>query len=213
MNCTDFNERIAEFVAGEVTPELKTEMAAHEQICLTCRQTVAHWREMEMLVRASLPAEEPRRSFFVPFPPRRTGWLETARTLFGLTSMASVAACLLLIAIFRPSVHLDRSQLSVNFAPSSIESTAATAPVMTEAQVRSLVQQLLAKDVALQKAGGPTASTPITLIPATSEDANRMSQLAVQVQMLKENQFALWQQVQQHGLYLQSAWRPPSVQP
>lgn len=211
MNCPDFKERIAEFVAGELAPELQTEMDAHEQICLTCRQTVAHWREMESLLRSSLPVQNPPRSFFLPLPPRHASWLETARLWFGFASMATVTACLLLFALLRPSVRVDHSQVSVDFAHARTESAAVPASAVTAEQVQGLVQQAL-EEVTSQKSNTLPGAAPSKATPAAIEEANRMNQLAVQVQMLKETQSALWQQVQQHGLYLQSSWRGPSDQ-
>jgi hypothetical protein len=34
--------------------------------------------------------------------------------------------------------------------------------------------------------------------------------MGVELEMLKETEASLWRQVQQHGLYLQSAWQRPS---
>ena len=185
-------------------------MDAHEKLCPACQHAVADWRQMESLLRSSWPAEDPRRSFFLPVPPR-TGWIETARTWFGLASMAAVAACLLLFVILRPSVHVDRSQLSINFAATHTESAVMPSQVVTQAQVQAWVLEAVAQ-AALQG----TEKTPEAAVPKTaasgSEEANHAAQLAVQIQMLKENQASLWQQVQQHGLYLQSSWRSPSNQ-
>jgi len=211
MNCSDFKELIAERVAGELTPELKTEMDAHEKLCPACQHAVADWRQMESVLRSSWPAEEPSRSFLLPIPPPRTGWIETARTWFGLASMAAVTACLLLFALLRPSVHVDRSQLSINFAPMHAESGAMPSQIVTEAQVQAWVQEAVAETASQRGEKMPeVAASKAT--PTGSEEANRSAQLAVQIQMLKENQASLWQQVQQHGLYLQSSWRSPSDQ-
>ena len=211
MNCSDFKDLIAERVAGELTPELKAEMDAHEKVCPVCQQAVVDWRQMESLLRSSWPAEDPRRSFLLPFPPSRTGWIQTARTWFSLASMAAVAACLFLFALLRPSVHVDRSQLSINFAPARTESGAGPSQVVTEAQVQAWVQEAVVQATAQRTEKMPEVAAAKTT-SAGSEEANRAAQLAVQIQMFKENQASLWQQVQQHGLYLQSSWRSPSDQ-
>lgn len=209
MNCSDFKDLIAERMAGELTPERKAEIDAHEKLCPACQHAVADWRQMESLLRSNWPAEDPRRSFFLPVPPR-TRWIETARTWFSLASMAAVTACLLLFALLRPAVRFDRSQLSINFAPTHTESGAVPSPVVTEAQVHAWVQDAVAQAVSQRAESTPAVVSKA--IPADSEEANRAAQLAVQIQMLKENQASLWQQVQQHGLYLQSSWRTPSDQ-
>jgi len=211
MNCSDFKELIAERVAGELTPELKTEMDAHEKLCPACHQAVADWRQMESLIRSSWPAEDPRRSFLLPIPFPRTDWMDTARTWFSLASMAAVAACLFLFALLRPSVHVDRSHLSINFAPTNTESGAPPSQAVTEAQVQAWVQEAVAQ-AALQRTEKMPEAVASKVLPASSEETNRAAQLAVQIQMLKENQASLWQQVQQHGLYLQSSWRSPTDQ-
>jgi hypothetical protein len=210
MNCSDFKDLIAERMAGELTPELKADTDAHEKLCPACQHAVADWQQMESLLRSGWPAEDPRRSFFLPIPPR-TGWIETVRTWISMASMAAVTACLLLFALLRPAVHVDRSQLSINFAPTHTESGAMSSPVVTEAQVHAWVQDAVAQAAAQRTEKMPEAAAAKTT-PAGSEEANHAAQLAVQIQMLKENQASLWQQVQQHGLYLQSSWRSPSDQ-
>lgn len=211
MNCSDFKDMISEHVAGELTPELKQEMEAHEKACAACQHAVEEWRQMETLLRSSLPAEDPRRSFFLPIPPRRVRWLEIARTGFGFASMAAVAACLLLFVVLRPAVHLDRRQLSVSFASTPIESAAVSAQPLSQAQVQAWVQEAFAQAASQSPEKMPEAGA-LKPTPVAAEQANRLAQLAVQIQLLKENQLSLWQQVQQHGLYLQSSWHPPSGQ-
>jgi Putative zinc-finger len=201
MNCNDFQQRIAERMAGELPAEQKKEMEAHEQTCLACQRAVQEWRQMESLLRASWPPEDPRVPFFVPSPQRQGGWLTTARTWFGLASMAAVTACLLLLVMLRPSLRYERSQLSINFGRGE-KAAVMPAEVVTQAQVQTWVQQALAQ--------APVEGT-LTAQPTSSneEAARRIAQIAVQVEMLRRNQLSLWQQVEQHGLYLQSAWRDP----
>jgi len=209
MNCSDFKEWIPERVSGELTPEKKQEMESHESSCSTCRQALAEWRQMESLLRSSWPVEDLRRSFFLPVPPRRSGWLETARTWFGLASMAAVTGCLLLLVLFRPAIHLDRGQLSVNFFSTSSESAGTAAQPITQAQVQGWVQDALSQSVS-QTSSKANEIAPSKPVATSIEDADHVAQLAAQIQLLKENQLSLWQEVNQHGLYLQSSWRPAS---
>jgi len=207
MNCSDFKEWIPECVSEELTPERKQEMESHESSCSTCRQTLAEWHQMESLLRSSWPAEDPKRSFFLPVPPRRAVLIEMARTWFGLASMAAVTGCLLLLVLFRPAIHFDRGQLSVNFSSASSENAVIAAQPVTQAQVQAWVQDALAQSVSQtsSKTNEIASSKPTR---TGNEDADRVAQLAAQIQLLKENQLSLWQEVNQHGLYLQSSWRP-----
>jgi anti-sigma factor RsiW len=209
MNCPDFEKLMAERVAEELTAERRAEMDAHEQSCPGCRQALAEWQKMQALLLASWPAEEPRRPFFLPNPRRQNSWLETARTWFGFASMATVAGCLLLLAALRPAMSYDHGQLSINFSTARGEAGAMSAQAVTPTQVQAWVRQALEQATADGSAETqPTSGT--SPIRSSAEQARRVTQLGVQVQMLKENQSALWQQVEQHGLYLQSAWRGPS---
>jgi len=211
MNCPDFEKLIAERVAEELTAEQRAEMDAHEQSCSGCRHALAEWQRMQAMLLASWPEENPRMSFFLPNPSPPGSWLETARTWFGLASMATVAGCLLLLAVLRPAVSYDHSQLSINFGTVRSEARAISAQAVTQTQVQAWVRQALEQATA----AGATETQPTSgasPIPSSAEQARRVTQLGVQVEMLKENQSALWQQVEQHGLYLQSAWRGPSDQ-
>jgi anti-sigma factor RsiW len=209
MNCSDFKNLIAERTAEEVTAEQRAEMEAHEKTCPGCQHALAEWQRMQSLLLASWPAEEPRRPFFLPNPARRGNWLETARTWFGLASIATVAGCLLLLVVLRPAVSYDHSQLSINFGAARNDARAISAQAVTQTQVQAWVRQELAQATAPAESQPTSGTSPV---PSNTEQARRVTQLGVQVQMLKENQSALWQQVEQHGLYLQSAWRGPSDQ-
>jgi len=86
-----------------------------------------------------------------------------------------------------------------------------SAQAVTQEQVQGWVRQALEQATAVGVAEGqPTSGA--SAIPSNAEQARRVTQLGVRVEMLQENQSALWQQVEQHGLYLQSAWRGPSDQ-
>ena len=151
-------------------------------------------------------------SFLLPNPGRPVGWFETARNWFGLASMGAVTVCLLLLAILRPTIAFDRSHLSVNFGRTGVETEAIAAPAVTQAQVEAWVQQAVA-----QASSQPPSTVEQTSgskgIPSNEEVAQRMTQMGVQMEMLKLNQSSLWQQVEQHSLYLQSAWRGSSDAP
>jgi len=209
MNCTDFEKLIAERVGEELSAEQKAEMDVHEKSCAHCRLVLAEWQKIQTLLLASWPAEEPRRPFFLPNPRRQTTWLETARTWFGLASMATVTGCFLLLVVLRPAVSYDHSQLSINFGAARSQEGTMSAQAVTQAQVQAWVRQALEQaTVAGVAEAQPTSGA--SQIPSSAEQARRVTQIGVQVEMLKENQSALWQQVEQHGLYLQSAWRGAS---
>ena len=161
---------------------------------------------MESLLRASWPSEDPRVPFFLPNPRLQGGWAATVRTWLGWVSMAAVTGCLLLLVILRPSVNFERSQLSINFGNAG---KATPSEVITQAQVQAWVQQALAQ-AATETASKPQPAAALTAVPSNEEELRRVAQLAVQIEMLRRNQLSLWQQVQQHGLYLQSAWRAPA---
>jgi len=162
---------------------------------------------MQFLLRSSWPAENPRRSFFLPVPPPRASWLDTARAWFGVASMAAVTGCLLLLVLFRPAIHFDRGQLSLNFASASSETAGSAVQPVTQAQVQAWVRDALAQSSSEASAKAQEVTTSKSFA-TSNEDADRVAQLAVQLQLLKENQLSLWQEVQQHGLYLKSAWHP-----
>ena len=212
MNCPDFQELIAERIAGEVPTERRREMDAHEEICPSCRRLVTEWREMQSLLVASWPTADPALPLFLPNPPRRSSWLQTAQTWFGFASMAAVTACLLMLAILRPSVNFDRRQLAINFSQSHADEEVISAPAVTQAQVQTWVRQALDQSMPqsgekMQPVSGSRALSP------SEEQTRRIAQLGVEFEILRENQGSLWQQVEQHGLYLQSAWRVPSDAP
>lgn len=209
MNCSDFQQLIAERVAGELSPAQKQDMDEHEQSCPDCRRAVETWQQLESLLRGSWPAEDPHVSFFLPNRQRPVQWLETARNWFGLASMAAVTACLLLLVILHPSVSLHRGNLSINFVRKGAETAAVATSAVTQAQVEAWVQQAVAQ-AAPQPASTVEQTSGAKGIPSNEEVARSMTQMGVQLEMLKLNQASLWQQVEQHGLYLQSAWRSPS---
>jgi len=209
MNCPEFEKLIAERIAEELTAEQTAAMDAHEQSCPGCRHALAQWQKMQSLLLANWPAEEPRMPFFLPSPTQKGGWLETARTWFGVASMAAVTGCLLLLVILRPAVSYDHSQFAISFSKARSGGEATSAQAVTQAQVQAWVQQAL-QQITVVGAAGIQPTSGAGPIPSDAEQARRVTQLGVQVEMLKENQSALWQQVEQHGVYLQSAWRGPS---
>lgn len=209
MNCPDFRELIAERVGGDLSAEQIKQMDAHEQSCSSCHRTLADWREMQSLLLASWPSEDPRRPFYLPNPREQAGWLGVARNWFAIASMAAVAGCLLMLAILRPSVTFDRHQVSLNFSPAHSEEGTTSAQAVTQAEVQEWVRQAL-EPASVGSAKGQPVSGPL-VPPSSEEQFRRIAQLGVELEILKENQASLWQQVEQHGLYLQSAWRSSSA--
>jgi len=206
MNCDDCRKVISERVAGELSLEQASEFDAHQQICATCREAVHDWQQLEVLLRSSWPAEDPTTPFFVPASKAKANWADTVRSWVSAASTAAVAASLLLLVIFRPSIQYDPHQFSVNFSRTGSRPTT-TSPVeaVSQAQVQAWVQAEFEQSLTREQTRAHFAAQPASNSPS-DEESRKVAQLAVQMEMIKESQTALWQQVQQHGVYLQSAW-------
>jgi hypothetical protein len=206
MNCDDCRKMISERAAGELSPEQTSEFDAHQQICATCREAVREWQQLEVLLRSSWPSEDPAVPFFVPPSKRTPNWLHTVRSWVSAASTAAVAASLLLLVIFRPSIQYDPHQLSINFSRTDSRPTT-TSPVeaVSQSQVQAWVQAAYEQSMMREQQRAQSASQPASN-SSSEEESRKVAQLAVQLEMIKESQAALWQQVQQHGVYLQSAW-------
>jgi anti-sigma factor RsiW len=206
MNCDDCRKMISERAAGELSPEQTSEFDAHQQTCATCREAVLDYQRLEGLLRSSWPSEDPTAPFFVPTAEVKPNWAHTVRSWVSAASTAAVAASLLLLVIFRPSIQYDPHQLSVNFSRANSRPTT-TSPVeaVSQAQVQAWVQAAFEQSMAREQTRAQFTSQPASNTPS-DEESRKVAQLGVQMEMIKESQTALWQQVQQHGVYLQSAW-------
>jgi anti-sigma factor RsiW len=211
MNCDDFRELISERVAGELSGEQAKQFDAHQQVCSTCRSAVRDWQQLENLLRTTWPSEDPPVPFFLPASRVSVSWLGTVRNWVSVASMAMVAASVLLLAVSRPSIQYGQHTLSINFGHTSSRAGAAPAEAVNQAEVRAWVEVAVREFTAQESARVQSASHPSTDV-SREEESRRLARLGVELEMVKETQASLWQQVQQHGLYLESAWRRPSEQ-
>lgn len=209
MNCDDFRELIAERVAGELSGEQTKEFDAHEQVCVTCRDAVRDWRQLENLLRTNWPSQDPPIPFFLPASKAHTNWLGTVRNWVSVASMTLVAASLFLLVVSRPSIQYGQHALSINFGQTNSRAGTVPAQAVSQAEVRAWVQADVLQSMAQESARlQPAARASSDL--SKEEESRRLARLGVELEMVKETQISLWQQIQQHGLYLQSAWsRPP----
>ena len=211
MNCDDFRELIAERVASELSEEQTKEFDAHQQVCSTCRDAVRDWRQLESLLRTNWPSQDPPFPFFLPVPKAHAGWLGTVRNWVSVASMALVAVIFLFLVVSRPSIQYGQQALSINFGQRSSRTGAAPAQAVSRAEVQAWVQAEVQQSVAQESARLKSASQ-LGGDLSTEEASRRLARLGVELEMVKETQVSLWQQIQQHGLYLQSAWSRPAEQ-
>jgi hypothetical protein len=210
MNCNEFRQSIAERLDGDLSANQVQEFDAHEHGCSGCRAAMVEWRQLTDTLRAAWPSvDPPARRFFLP-PKPRSSWLEATQRWLGYASTALVAASLLLLVIFRPSIHMDRSQLAVSFGTggTKIENTSAT-PV-TQEQVRTWTQAAFREAMSQRTTG--EQQTAQAVADRTGQDTQHLSQLAVRLKLMEETQASLWQRNEEQRLYLQTLWKGSSVQ-
>lgn len=208
MLCNQFRDLMFERLAGELTPEQESACSEHELSCVVCRAELADTKWIAARLRTGWPAEESA-PLQLALPQRGAGWgswLDAGALWFTRASAALVMACLLALLIVRPTLQADRDGVRIAFshaaepvAPTTSQAATASA-ALTPEQVRALVQTEVEKDFARVQ---PTAAPVERRAPATGEVADA----SVQMRQLQRNQAQLWQQVQQHGLYLESLWR------
>jgi hypothetical protein len=210
MDCEGFREHIFEQKTKKLsTAEIK-DFDAHHQNCPSCRDALRDWQQIESHLRASWPSEDPQAPFFAPPASAHQGsWLYNVRNWVSAASTAVLAASLLLVVLLRPSVQYNRHELSFRFGqtdpPSEAPSGQPVSQVQVEAWARAAVEQVVAQETArLQSASHSMSDSP------SVEQSRHLARMGVELEMLKETEASLWQQVQQHGLYLQSAWQRPS---
>ena len=211
MKCDDFRELISERVAGELSGEQTKEFDAHQQVCSTCRDAVRDWQQLESLLRASWPSQDPPFPFFLPVPKAHAGWLGTVRNWVSVASMAIVAGTLLFLVVSRPSIHYGQQALSINFGQASSQAGAAPTQAVSRAEVQAWVQAAVQQSMADESTRLQPASQAKSEL-SREEESRRLARLGAELEMVKETQVSLWQQIQQHGLYLQSAWSRPAEQ-
>lgn len=205
MECKDFREQIAERLAGELPAEQERDFDAHAHTCKSCQDSLRDWEETETLLRAAWPSEDaplPRLSL----PPRVSrSWLDTAGAWFARVSMAAVMGCLLALIVLRPAIQLDRQGLRVSVGRAGVQPGTASAAPVSEAQVRDWVGAAVQKAVAEEESRLQASSA--TRAIGSSDEARRWVEMSAHLRMVEQAQAYLWQQLQQQGLYLESAWR------
>ena len=207
MNCDDFRELMSEKVAGELSLEQAKEFDAHQQVCSTCRDAARDWQQLETFLRASYPSQDPPFPFFLPVPKAHAGWLGTVRNWVSVGSMAIVAATFLLLVLSRPTIEYGQHALSINFGQSSSQARTAPAQAVSRAEVQAWVQAAVQQSIAEESTQLQPASQG-----KSEPSREELARLGAELEMVKETQVSLWQQVQQHGLYMQSAWSRPAEQ-
>ena len=203
MLCNQFRDLMFERLAGELTLEQESACSEHELSCVVCRAELADTKWIATRLRTGWPAEEPI-PLQLTLPQRGPGlgnWLDAGALWFTRASAALVMACLLALLVVRPTLQADRDGIRIAFGHVAAQTQAASVNAgLTPEQVRALVQTEVERNVArLQPAAAPVPRRT----PATGEVAD----VALQMRTLQRNQAQLWQQVQQHGLYLESLWR------
>ena len=211
MNCDHFRELMSEKVAGELSLEQAKEFAAHQQVCSTCRDAAREWQQLENLLRASFPSQDPPFPFFLPVPKAHAGWLGTVRNWASVGSMAIVAATFLFLVLSRPRIEYGQHALSINFGHTSSQAGTAPAEAVSRAEVEAWVQAAVEQSIAEKSAQLQPASQSKSEL-SREEQSRQLARLGAELEMVKETQVSLWQQVQQHGLYMQSAWTRPAEQ-
>jgi anti-sigma factor RsiW len=211
MNCDDFRELMSEKVAGELSLEQAKEFDAHQQVCSTCKDTVREWQQLENLLRASWPSEDPPFPFFLPVPKAHAGWLGTVRNWASVASMAIVAATFLFLVLSRPTIQYGQHALSINFGRSTSQAGSAPAQAVSRAEVQAWVQAAVQQSKAEESSELQPASQGKSEL-SREEESRQLARMGAELEMVKETQVSLWQQVQQHGLYMQSAWSRPAEQ-
>jgi hypothetical protein len=208
MDCEDFREHIFEQKTKTLSTAQIKDFDAHHQDCPSCRDALRDWQQIESLLRTSWPSEDPQIPFFVP-PARahQARWLYNVRNWVSAASTAFLAASLLVVVLLRPSVQYNRHELSIRFGqtgpPSEAPSAQPLSQVQVEAWARAAAEQVVAQETARSASHSVTDSS-------NAEGAEHLARMGVELEMLKETEASLWRQVQQHGLYLQSAWQRPS---
>jgi hypothetical protein len=210
MDCEDFREHIFEQKTKKLSTAQIKDFDAHHQDCPSCRDALRDWQQIESLLRTSWPSEDPQIPFFVP-PARahQARWLYNVRNWVSAASTAVLAASLLLVVLLRPSVQYNRHELSFRFGqtgpPSEAPSAQPVSQVQVQAWARAAAEQVVTQETARLQSASHSMSDS-----SSAEESGHLARMRVELEMLKKTEASLWQQVQQHGLYLQSAWQRPS---
>jgi hypothetical protein len=120
-------------------------------------------------------------------------------------STAIVAASALALIFVRPSIHYDRHEISLSLDHSVSQLGSTPVEAMSQRQVQAWVEAAMRERMAQEPVSLDSSARPSGNF-SNEDESKRLAQLAIQMEVLKETQATLWRQVQQHGLYLQSAW-------
>ncbi|SRR6266852_685350 len=209
MDCEDFREHIFKQETERLSTAETKDFDTHQQICPSCRDALRDWQQIESLLRASWPSEDPRIPFFVPPARGQAGWVYNVRNWVSAASTAVLAASLLLLALLRPSIQYNEHELSFSFGQAGSRPQVAPAQPVSQVQVQAWAHAAAEQVVAQETARLQSASRSMS-DSSSAEESRRLARMRVELEMLKETEASLWQEVQRHGLYLQSAWQRPS---
>jgi anti-sigma factor RsiW len=198
MRCDEFRDLMFERLSGELDPERDAACDSHEKGCAICRAELAQFRSVQARLRAGWPSEDPLPMQVVLPQNDARRWFDAATLWFSRASAGLVAASLLFLVLVRPSVQVGRSGIELSFGPAVTQT--ASASTLSEAQVKALVQAAVDRQIAQAKAVAPVSGVPTNQAVQSAEVAN-------QVRQLQRTQATLWEEVQQHGLSLESLWR------
>ena len=211
MLCNEYRDLMFERISGELTAEQTAACSGHEQTCVVCRAEVADVKWMSTRMRAGWPAEEPLPlQINLPQPASRVfgarNWFDLGSLWFSRASATLALACLVAFVVLRPSVELGGGALRVAFRGTSSVQAASLTPEQVQALVNTQVQAALANQANVKVESSRPATVQLASDSRSAADTASV-QVAMQVRELQRREAALSQQVQQHGLYLESLWR------
>ena len=213
MVCNEFRNLMFERLGGELLPHQEAACVEHEQTCAICRAELAQFKWVESRLRAGWPSEDPTPvSVLLPHnlqQPAAHNWFDVASVWFARASAAVVMACLVALLLLRPSIELGRGSLHVAYGHDAARPEAQV--TVTQDQLKALVQAEVNEEMSRMQPAAlitPQATSPDKQVSGkSSEEAQRINQVAFQMQQLDRSQRVLWQQVQQQELNMAGLWR------
>ncbi len=203
MHCHEFRELMFERLSGELTPEQERACSTHEQSCIVCRAELADTKWISTRLRAGWPNEEPMPIRMELPQLAARNWFDVSALWFSRASAGLVMASLLAMVLLRPSIESDGRGVRIAFGPTAASAETRVASLTPE-QVRALVAAEVQKEAGTSAQQGSARVQPTAAAPAV---AGQVVEVAQQVRQLQRAQATLWQEVQQHSLYLESLWR------
>ncbi len=205
MDCREFRDSILEALGGELPEEKQTDFARHEAGCAACQRELARSQAVEAALRRGWPVEEPPPGLNLAFRPMSAPWWEAAWRWFSFASAALVTASLVALVILRPSVAWQGKRLEMAFSGSAVSNPLASQQV-TQAQVQAWVRAAVQNAVATESAAGGAPQAALASSSKPSE-AKRWGEVSSRLQLLRDSQAYLWNQVEEQQLNLRSLWQ------